>query len=209
MKQKEIFKHRWLWHVVFMTVLLSGCASTGLLPAHESAATALLQDKEQAARKVSSWKLSAEVQISQHNRSGRVRVMWIESKKRFKMRIAAITGKTLAVITGNVGGKVSAIDARGMAHYADNARKLVKDLLGTDIPVDHLRFWILGSPVPSTEVSDARQSAGELISFVQDGWQVGYHYTIPEGKEAAKIEQISMRSETVLVIANIRSLQKR
>jgi outer membrane lipoprotein LolB len=63
--------------------------------------------------------------------------------------------------------------------YAPDAESLLLEHTGIRMPVNGLRYWMLGLPQPDKQVKDLKLDvAGRMTSLEQDEWQVsiqGYH----------------------------------
>jgi outer membrane lipoprotein LolB len=50
----------------------------------------------------------------------------------------------------------------------------VQDKLGFELPLDHLRFWLLGVPDPAAPADVMRNGEGRAQQLTQSGWSVVY-----------------------------------
>ena len=65
--------------------------------------------------------------------------------------------------------------AEGREHRADDLERLAFEVLGWDLPLQALPYWVRGVPWPQAEADDAqRDQQGRLKRLQQAGWQVTY-----------------------------------
>ncbi len=54
-------------------------------------------------------------------------------------------------------------------------------LLESRVPVQALRYWVLGIPAPGSEHRATLDTGGRLVALVQDGWEIRYDRYQPAG----------------------------
>jgi outer membrane lipoprotein LolB len=69
-------------------------------------------------------------------------------------------------------------NSRGEALDGEAARAEIERKLGFELPLDELRWWLLGLPAPGQSDADAADS-GEIRGFVQNGWHVAINTRAP------------------------------
>ncbi len=50
----------------------------------------------------------------------------------------------------------------------------LQEKLGFDLPLDHLRYWVLGVPDPSAAFELTRNDQDRASKLTQDGWSVDF-----------------------------------
>jgi len=70
-------------------------------------------------------------------------------------------------------------NSRGEALDGEAARAEIERKLGFELPLDELRWWMLGLPAPGQSELDAAADSGEIRGFVQNGWHVAIHTRAP------------------------------
>jgi outer membrane lipoprotein LolB len=48
------------------------------------------------------------------------------------------------------------------------------EVLGWHLPVEYLRYWVIGIPAPGRAVIKSVDARGRLVELEQDGWRVTY-----------------------------------
>jgi outer membrane lipoprotein LolB len=77
------------------------------------------------------------------------------------------------------GRDIEVIDSRGRKLDGAAARAELETRLGFELPLDELRWWLLGLPAPGKADVDAAAESGEIRGFVQNGWHVAINSRAP------------------------------
>jgi len=72
------------------------------------------------------------------------------------------------------GDKLRVRTSRGEALDGDEARQLIEDRLGAALPLDAMRYWLLGVPAPGSEASETLGDNQRLAALTQLGWEVRF-----------------------------------
>jgi outer membrane lipoprotein LolB len=65
--------------------------------------------------------------------------------------------------------------AEGREHRANDLRALTSEVLGWDLPIEALAFWVRGIPWPGADAQSLqRDELGRLKRLEQVGWRVSY-----------------------------------
>lgn len=111
---------------------------------------------------------------------------WRQTGDEIYMSVHGALGMGRVEIAGDAEGvEIRAADGT-REHYVDPAQALA-DVYGWFLPVDALRYWVLGAPSPNSAplmVSKADALGAPRISrLIQDGWQIDYdEYRVYEGR---------------------------
>jgi outer membrane lipoprotein LolB len=55
----------------------------------------------------------------------------------------------------------------------------LQERLGFELPIDHLRFWLLGVPDPSAAFELKRNDQARAAQLTQDDWMIDYDRYMP------------------------------
>ena len=66
------------------------------------------------------------------------------------------------------------ITADGEEHLAKDLRELAFDVLGWDLPLDALPYWVRGLAWPDASAEITRSADGRIQTLRQAGWEVSY-----------------------------------
>jgi outer membrane lipoprotein LolB len=72
------------------------------------------------------------------------------------------------------GTELAMLTSRGEVLDGEAARAEIERRLGFALPLDRLRFWLLGVPAPGVAVEAEMLDGERLASLAQDGWQISY-----------------------------------
>jgi outer membrane lipoprotein LolB len=72
------------------------------------------------------------------------------------------------------GDKLQMLTSRGEELDGDAARAVIGARLGFALPLDELRYWLLGVPAPTPPADVTVNGDNRLSSLQQSGWQVAY-----------------------------------
>jgi outer membrane lipoprotein LolB len=97
------------------------------------------------------------------------------------------------------GNSLEVITAHGEHIDNDAARAELRNRLGFDVPIESLRYWVLGVPQPGLAAEESLDPAQQrLSSLVQGGWHIEYlAYTAAHGQTLPA--RLTLERETVRV----------
>ena len=72
------------------------------------------------------------------------------------------------------GDKLRVRTSRGEALDGEQARQLIEERLGAALPLDAMRYWLLGVPAPGSEASETLGDNQRLAALTQQGWEVRF-----------------------------------
>ena len=70
-------------------------------------------------------------------------------------------------------------NSRGEALDGEAARAEIERRLGFELPLEELRWWLLGLPAPGQSEVDTAPDGGAIRGFVQNGWHVAINTRAP------------------------------
>jgi outer membrane lipoprotein LolB len=144
------------------------------------------------------WSLTGRAAVRTPEQAGTVSVHWRHDDAGYRIDLRAPLGAGALRLVGDDQG-VLLRTAGGEQYRADSARALLQAAAGYDLPVDYLRWWLRGQPVPGLPGEVITDAEGRAAVLRQDGWRVllsdyrevaGYH--LPHRVSAEK-EPVSAR----------------
>jgi outer membrane lipoprotein LolB len=81
---------------------------------------------------------------------------------------------------------------------SDTALSQLQERLGFELPIDHLRFWLLGVPDPAAAFALTRNAGDRALKLIQGGWTIDYDRYMPVGGDALPAH-LSLSGEGVRV----------
>jgi outer membrane lipoprotein LolB len=161
--------HRWV--AVLACVLLSGCAAL------QRGAPVSSVD----ATTVDAFQLDGRINLRVEKQGYPGRVRWRHSPHADELWFYSPLGATVAQLRQDASGALL-ITSDGREHRAGDLQELAFDVLGWDLPLAGLPYWVRGlewPDVPTQEETFDQQ--GRLRYLAQAGWQVSYLDWAPAG----------------------------
>ncbi len=123
---------------------------------------------------VSSWRLEGKVSVRRDNRLWGVGLNWTHDKDGDDMNLLGPGGRMVARLQNRPHG-ASAVDNKGRRYQAETFEELAAAVLGVEVPVSSLRYWVAGVPDPGAAIEFMRvDQNGRMEALEQGGWRVRY-----------------------------------
>lgn len=152
-----------LWPVA--ALLLAGCAATPR-PGVESPPPidAALAD---------SWIAQGRMAVAVEGQGGSGAFIWRQDAARSELAVRGPLGVGAFNVTV-AGDELSVTDGQGVTLSGEDARRQIQARLGAELPLESLRYWMLGvpAPAPPAEVQDSGSTPVRVVE--QNGWQIAY-----------------------------------
>jgi len=182
--------------LLFLTALLAGCATVPPTPVEEVDWDARLA----AAQVLEGWRMTGRVAVVVGQDGGSAGIDWRQAGA---VSDVALTGPlgvgSLRAVLAQDGLMLE--DGSGERLQGPPAEAVLQARLGADVPLDHLRYWLLGSPAPGEPYQPVPAAAEGLVAFQQAGWTVGIGRLEPSGGLALPTRLAISRQETRLKLA--------
>ena len=104
----------------------------------------------------------------------KARLQWQHAPDQYTIKMRDFIGRTVAVVEGK-SEKVVAKTSTGHRYENIDADHLLAELTGLHVPVNGLKFWLLGLPDPQHSLElyqTGRQGLPQIIK--QAGWTIHY-----------------------------------
>lgn len=155
--------------LVMAAVVLAGCAQAP--PVKGPGNRAAWQARRQKLLKISHWSLRARVgSAGIFGWSGSVN--WHQRGSFFDVLVSGPLGIGGMHIQGTPHAAI--IRARGKTYTTDQPEVFLEKNLGVSLPVDGLRYWTLGVPVPGSPARVHVDQKGRVVRMHQNGWTLTY-----------------------------------
>jgi outer membrane lipoprotein LolB len=155
--------------VVLLGILLGACAAPRPVPEDRTAAW---QDHRAKLAALDRWRAEGRLTVDARGEGGQAGFTWIEpAGSGFRLRLGGPFGRSGARLVSDAGGVVLET-GRGRRYRGGDARRLLADLYGWQIPVAGLRQWLLGLPAGSDDFTLDR--FGRLETLQWQDWRVEY-----------------------------------
>ncbi len=174
-----------------LAMLLGACATRpvqpDLTPAQVAAAEAAQHTREQALRVQDHWSLAGRIAVSNHGKGGSGRIEWQQADAQYRVALSAPVTRQSWRLTGDADSALLE-GLEGGPRSGPDARLLLLDSTGWDIPVAALTQWIRGARAHALGPARIRYGVDGLPwQIEQDGWLIQYQWpdVIPAGPREA------------------------
>jgi len=166
-----------LWWLMGAVLLFSGCASLSpFAPEPPSERIAQLwQQHVQSVRAQTDWTLSARIAAHSEDDGWNGKLHWQQGADTYQVSFNAPFGQGGLHLDGGP-QYVEMRTSDGQTMVATDAESLLFQQLGWRLPLNSLRYWVRGVPVPASEKAPllAFDEEGRLARLQQFQWQIEY-----------------------------------
>ncbi|HKJ75730.1 MAG TPA: lipoprotein insertase outer membrane protein LolB [Gammaproteobacteria bacterium] len=159
------------WLVLAFALVVGGCTTA---PTREPAA-----DPERAwqARRadlagLEQWRLTGRIAIRTEGEGWHATLDWRQDRRRYDIRLIGPLGQGTVRLQGGP-GRVSLQTEDGQTTAADPEWLLYRNL-GWRVPVEALRYWVLGLPAPGSARERELDRYGRLARLEQADWRIEF-----------------------------------
>jgi outer membrane lipoprotein LolB len=184
-------------------LLLAACATTPPAPVPET----LVPPPDWPARRdalmdVNDWTVNGRVAMRDGHDAWSANVHWVQNRDAYDVSLYGPLGQGTVQLQGD--------DSGGELHTADNKQFRAADMedllyreLGWRIPVDGLRYWARGVPVPDAPKQYGFDAHGRLAWLEQFGWHVAFlRYTNVNNITLPKRIDVTRKTLTVKLVVD-------
>jgi outer membrane lipoprotein LolB len=130
---------------------------------------------------VSSFQLEGRINLRVPKESFPGRLRWQHAPGADELWFYSPLGSAVAHLSRDAQG-ARLVTSEGREYQAADLRQLSIDVLGWDLPLEGLPYWVRGLPWPQAgETVEERDALGSLKLLRQAGWQVSYLDWSPAG----------------------------
>jgi outer membrane lipoprotein LolB len=169
------------WVGAFLTLaVLAGCRT---LPPSVPGTSAPWPERRPQLQALSRFQLKGRVALSASGNGFNANLRWSQEQARSQIALEGPLGVGGMQIIAN-GSDLDVVMPHGERISNQAARAELTARLGFDVPIERLRYWVLGVPDPAQPAEEALDPSGQrLKSLVQDGWHIDYdEYTSASGQ---------------------------
>jgi len=158
--------------ILLLLLTLTGCATVPV-QAPEPGKVGTPEQHAQALAALESWRMSGRAAVSTPTEAGTVSMLWRQKNEDYTVELRAPWGAGTVRVDGNPDGVLLRTSA-GVQEYASAPRELLRRHSGLDLPLEALRYWLLGLPVPDVAAKPSTDARGLLSELRQYGWRIRY-----------------------------------
>jgi outer membrane lipoprotein LolB len=120
-------------------------------------------------QKAASWQLDGRAAVAVGTQGWQATLNWHQQSDLSEVHLAGPFGVGALVLKRTPQG-LSLNDAPP----SDAVLSQLQEKLGFDLPLDHLRYWVLGVPDPSAAFELTRNDQDRALKLTQDGWSIDF-----------------------------------
>ncbi len=183
-----------------LILMTPGCALQKLIP--DAIEPVTWEENRKNLEQIRSWDLSGRIAVQREKESGSASLKWKQREADYVITLIGPLGRGTLELEGNPNGVILR-DANRHQQKARDPQTLLLDYLGWQVPVNGLKYWILGLPDPlediQTLVLDEKARISELS---QAGWHVKFRRYQQAGELhlPAKLEMQNQQLKVKLLI---------
>ena len=150
------------------------CALWALLAVLAGCATQTRQVLPQSNAAIDAFFLNGRVAVKLDNRGYTATLRWRHTQETDSLQFLSPVGSVVGQIEANASG-ATLTTADKKVHRSDDVQLLTREVLGWDLPLAGLRYWVTGRAEPATPVqAEERDEKQRLTSLVQSDWRIAY-----------------------------------
>ena len=173
--------------------LLAGCKTPQVLP---PAALAPWNERAAALAQVRTWQLDGRAAAALGQQGWQASLDWRQSGEASELHLAGPLGIGALVLNLSPDGLALNGAPPGPAVAAQLEAKL-----GFALPLENLRFWLLGIPNPNAPFELTRNAQDRAQHLSQAGWSVDYDQYRPQGSDELPARIVLSRADARVRIA--------
>ncbi|HUA90835.1 MAG TPA: lipoprotein insertase outer membrane protein LolB [Steroidobacteraceae bacterium] len=156
---------------LMVLALLAGCRT---LPPPALAPGAPYAERRPQLQALTHFQLKGRVALSANGNGFNANLRWLQDRARSQVSLEGPLGVGGMQITAD-GDDLDIVTSKGerISNQAAHAELIAR--LGFDVPLESLRYWVLGVPDPGQPAEESLDPARQrLAALAQDGWHVTY-----------------------------------
>ena len=134
------------------------------------------QQRQTMLRQLDHWVVSGRVAITTSEDGWNATLYWKQFPNKYEIKVIAPFGGGTVMLQGNRSG-VMLYAGDAPPEFADNATRLLAKRLGWHLPVESLRYWMLGLPDPNIQQQESMiefDRHNRLSNLFQSGWKIQF-----------------------------------
>ena len=154
---------------VLLVLLLSACSTVTPLPTED----ATPQQHQESLKDFQHWFISGRAAIQNGYESWHVNLLWLQQAEDYQIRLFGPFGSGQVQLAGNA-GRAELSTSEDERYIASDADQLLYERTGVRMPVNELRYWLIGRHSPKGHDQARYDRHGRLTSLQQGEWHVQY-----------------------------------
>ena len=159
--------------VIVAAALLVACSARQLAPVNDAGSELAYQQRSTRLGALPAWDLSGKLSLDDGHDGGSGKLEWQARPQFDQLDFRGALGKgAWRLVLDENGAELQKAD--GTVTRAPGIDELVLDEVGWSIPVDSLRWWVLGLAAPGVYDRLGLDPGGHLMELRQHGWDIKF-----------------------------------
>lgn len=173
--------------LLLMLALLSGCASN-----------ALVKTLQRSSQPDAPFAFNGRVAIKHNGERSSAGLRWAHSPNEDEILLLAPLGQTFARIHRDAQGVT--LDEFGKHYVAQDVEDLTHRVLGWELPLSGLRYWVMALPASGSAADIQRDAKGRVAVLRQDGWEINYSRYATEAEDSLPLRFVVRREQLEIMV---------
>lgn len=149
---------------------------------------------------IGAFSLNGRVAYKIDERGNKATVRWRHSATRDSLKLFSVLGTVVGEIEADSGG-ATLTTADKKAYRSNDVQSLTRQVLGWDLPLSGLRYWVIGRIDPAWPVQEqVRDDKDRLKSLTQNDWRIDYVEYFGESALPARLSLVYDRLRLRLIV---------
>ncbi len=144
----------------------------------------------------SAWQLDGRAAVAMGKQGWQASLDWRQRGAASEVRLSGPFGAGALLLKVTPAG----LSING-APPSDAVAAQLKDRLGFELPLDNLRYWLLGVPDPSAAFDLTRNDQDRALHLTQAGWSIEYDRYLPNNGDLLPTRLVMSRADARVRIA--------
>lgn len=131
------------------------------------------QARQSQIASINAWNIDARLALRRAEEGAQATLRWVRRADRETIDLSGPFGGGRVRLTRDAAGVVLR-DSNQQEHRAANARELLRQATGWELPIEHLDDWVRGVPAPDRPATYTLDEYGRLERLHQSGWEVRF-----------------------------------
>lgn len=159
--------------VIALAALLVGCSTRQAAPVNNAASEFAYQQRSVELAALTAWDLSGKLSLDDGRDGGSGKLGWQVRPLFDQLDFHGALGKgAWRLVIDEHGAELQKAD--GTISRAPGIEELVLEEVGWSIPVDSLRWWVLGLAAPGSYARRDLDEGGHMLDLKQHGWDISF-----------------------------------
>ena len=155
--------------ILLCSTVLAACVTTRRAPAPPLGAAVGWDRRVADLQGLGSWRLDGRAAVAAGTQGWQASLNWRQSGDDAEVHLSGPFGVGSVVLKRTHDG----LSLNG-APPSDAVVSQLQERLGVELPIDHLRFWLLGVPDPGAAFDLKRNDQDRASQLTQDDWNIDY-----------------------------------